>query len=287
MEFETTTAAAQLRTPHPRVAFARATALLVPAATPPSGIHPTAVVPESATLGEGVSLGAYVVLGERVSLGDGVVVHPLASVYADAQVGAHTVIHSHAVVGAGARLGAHVILHPGAVIGADGFGFELTPEGTWLHVPQVGSVALEDGVEIGANACIDRAALDTTRVGEGTKIDNLVQIGHNCEIGAHCMICGQAGLAGSSHLGHHVVLGGQSGLSGHLHVGDGAQLAGSSGAMADIPAGQRYAGSPARPIREMGVQLLAMEKLPALLKQVKRLQRQVDALSASDNDDTA
>lgn len=276
---ELTVEATLLRTPHPRVAFARAVALFHPERRPAPGVHPTAVVDPSATLGAGVHVGPYVVVGARASIGEGATLHAHATVYEDAVVGPRARLHAHAVVRERARLGADVVLQPGAVVGADGFGYEITPEGTWLFVPQVGTAVLGDGVELGANACVDRGALDDTVIGEGTKIDNLAQIGHNVTVGPHCMICGQVGLAGSVKLGHHTVLGGQVGVAGHLTIGDGVKLAGGSGVMNDLEAGKSYGGTPAREYREAAAIHIGLQRLPEIVKQVKALERQMKALA--------
>ncbi|MGE0190676.1 MAG: UDP-3-O-(3-hydroxymyristoyl)glucosamine N-acyltransferase [Planctomycetota bacterium] len=277
---ELATDAALLQVKHPRVAFAHAVAWFHPPVRPAAGVHPTAVIDPSARLGADVHVGAYVVVGARSTIGDRAVLHPHVTVYEDVEIGPGAVLHAQCVVREGTRLGARCVLQPGVVVGSDGFGYEITPEGTWLYVPQVGRALLGDDVDLGANACVDRGALDDTVIAEGTKIDNLAQVAHNCTIGAHSMLCGQVGLAGSTHVGHHVVLGGQTGVAGHLTIGDGAQVAGGSGVMTDLEGGQRYAGVPAREFRAAGAIHIGMQRLPDILKQLKTIESRVKALEA-------
>ena len=204
-------------------------------------VEPGAVVGREAQIGRGTTIAAGAVVGYRVTIGRGCYVGPGASVM-------------HALVGD------RVILHAGVRIGQDGFGFAMGPKGH-LKVPQIGRVIIQDDVEIGANSCVDRGALKDTVIGEGTKIDNLVQIGHNVVIGRHCVIVGQVGISGSAELGDFVVMGGQSGVVGHIKVGTGAQIAGGSHAKDDVPAGARMGGTPAVPFIEWARQLAAIKRL--------------------------
>ena len=252
-----------LVSPAPYHAFAKILARLFPAA----------LRPESVFASQGVAPGAIV--HATAVLEPGVTVDPGAVIGPGAEIGAGTVVASHAVIGPQVRIGRNcsigagstiqsslignrVIIHPGARIGQDGFGFAMSPKGH-MKVPQIGRVVIQDDVEIGANSTIDRGASRDTVIGEGTKIDNLVQIGHNCVIGRHCVICAQTGLAGSSTLEDFVVLGGQVGLAGHMTVGAGAQIAAQSGVAGDVPRGSRYGGYPAQPA-------LAWAREAALLK---------------------
>lgn len=267
--------ALRMEAAHPKIAFARALEAFHPQRRPAAGIHRTAIVAGSARVGNNVHVGAYAVVGERVVLGDDVVVHPHVTIYDDAVLGARTIVHAHAVVREAVRIGADGVLQPGAVIGADGFGYDMSPEGHWYPVLQVGTVEIGDKVEVGANACIDRATLDATVVGAGTKIDNLAQIGHNCAIGADSLLCGQVGLAGSTTVGRRVVLGGQAGIAGHLTIGDGANVAGGSGVIADLEGGKNYGGIPAQEFRAAALSYVMLHNLPALVKRVRALERRL------------
>jgi UDP-3-O-[3-hydroxymyristoyl] glucosamine N-acyltransferase len=204
-------------------------------------VEPGAVVGREAQVGRGTTIAAGALVGYRVTIGRGGYVGPGASV-------------THALVGD------RVILHAGVRIGQDGFGFAMGAGGH-LKVPQIGRVIIQDDVEIGANSCVDRGALKDTVIGEGTKIDNLVQIGHNVVIGRHCVIVGQVGISGSAELGDFVVMGGQSGLVGHIKVGTGAQIAGASHPKEDVPSGARMGGTPAMPLTEWARQLALLKRL--------------------------
>ncbi|PWW03682.1 UDP-3-O-[3-hydroxymyristoyl] glucosamine N-acyltransferase [Hoeflea marina] len=238
---------------HPQAAFAMAAAVLFPAALRPLRI----------TTGAGISPAAHVDPSARLE--DGVIVEAGAVIGADAEIGAGTLVGAGAVIGRKVRIGRNcsistgctvqhaligneVILHPGVRIGQDGFGYVPGPRGL-DKIVQIGRVIIQDKVEIGANSCVDRGALDDTIIGEGSKIDNLVQIGHNVRIGRHCVIVSQVGIAGSTTVGDMVMIGGATGVNGHVHIGDGAQIAAMSGVAGDVPAGARWGGVPARPMR--------------------------------------
>lgn len=240
-----------------------------PADLPAEGVHPLASVDASAQLGRGVRVAAHASVGPRCRLGDGVVLHSGAVVRADAQIGDGCVLHPGCVVGERCTLGRRVILHANAVIGADGFGYRPDPAGRGLRkVPQIGIVALHDDVEIGACACIDRAKFGATVIGAGTKIDNLVQIGHNCRIGRSCVLAGCVGLAGSVTVGDGVQMGGGVGVADHLTIGTGARIAAMSAVRTDVPEGATYLGVPAEPASVALRQLVALRKLPDLLRRL-------------------
>ena len=241
------------------------------------GIHPTAVVANGAFVDPTASVGPHAVIEEGAVVRARARVRPFAYVGPGAEIGEDSTLHPHAVVLERVRIGRRVIVHAGAVLGADGFGF--VPEGgAWVKIPQIGSVVIEDDVEIGANTTIDRATVGDTVVGRGTKIDNLVQIAHNVEIGADSAIAGQVGIAGSSRLGRHVVLGGQVGIADHLTIADDVVLAAQSGVIADVPAPGRYAGMPSRPWFEAKRIWVLEPRLPELGRRVRELERRLSAL---------
>nr|WP_272211494.1 UDP-3-O-(3-hydroxymyristoyl)glucosamine N-acyltransferase [Marinicella sp. W31]MDC2877385.1 UDP-3-O-(3-hydroxymyristoyl)glucosamine N-acyltransferase [Marinicella sp. W31] len=232
----------------PQWAFARAAALLYPAAMRPQrelsrqpGISPQAEIDETALIEKSVEISPFAVIGARAVIGAGTRILSGAVIGADVKIGRNSTIGSHVSV-SHALLGNNVIIHPGVRIGQDGFGYAPSPTGM-VKLPQIGRVIIQDYVEIGANSTIDRGAMDDTVIGEGTKIDNLVQIGHNVQIGRHCGIVSQAGVAGSTKIGDGVMIGGQTGINGHIEIGSGAQIAGKSGVMTSVPAGARIGGT--------------------------------------------
>ncbi|MFN8545898.1 MAG: UDP-3-O-(3-hydroxymyristoyl)glucosamine N-acyltransferase [Candidatus Binatia bacterium] len=261
-----------LRAPHPYVAFVAAVELLHPAVRPAAGVHPTALIAPDARIGRGSYVGPYVVVGEGVTIGRDAVLHARVTVYPGAAIGDGFTAHAGVVVREGVRIGDRVVVHAGAVIGSDGFGYLPLPDGP-RKIPQVGTVVLEDDVEIGANATVDRAALGATRVGRGTKIDNLVMVGHGCRIGPMCLLAAQVGLAGGTVLGTAVMLGGQAGSAGHLTIGDGAQLAAKAGIHRDVPAGAVQAGYPAVDARLWRRSSGALNRLPGLFRRLRRVER--------------
>jgi UDP-3-O-[3-hydroxymyristoyl] glucosamine N-acyltransferase len=241
-----------------------------PAAAP--GVHPTAIVGAGARVAPTASIAAYVVLGEGCEIGDGAVLHPFVCVGAGCRIGRAAVLHPHVVLYPRSVVGERAVLHAGAVVGADGFGY-LARAGRHVKVPQVGSAVLEDDVEVGANSTIDRATLDETRVGAGTKIDNLVQVGHNVRIGRSSILCGQAGIAGSSTLGDGVVLAGQSGVSNRVTIGDGARVAGKSAVFGDVAPGAQVAGTPAIEASRWRRQVALLARLPEIRRRLAALER--------------
>ena len=256
---------AALVTPQPYVAMALAMARLFPSAVPPGsgfeerGVSYGAHVHASARLEANVTVDPGAVIGPEAEIGSGTVIGANAVIGPKVRIGRDGSIGPNATITA-ALIGDRVIIHPGAHIGQDGFGFAMSPRGH-RKVPQIGRVVIQDDVEIGAGATIDRGANRDTIIGEGTKIDNLVQIGHNVVIGRHCVIVAQVGISGSCVLEDFVVLGGQVGLAGHLTIGAGAQIGASSGVMNDIPAGQRWFGTPAQPAREHFREIATLRKL--------------------------
>jgi UDP-3-O-[3-hydroxymyristoyl] glucosamine N-acyltransferase len=267
-----------IRTDNPRLAFAQALEWFQPRRRPDPGVHATAVVGAGAELGKGIYVGPYVVIGERARLGVGVEVHAGTSIGDDAELGENTIVYPGVSVYRGVRIGARCIIHSGCVIGADGFGYARDGDGRHVKVPQVGTVIIGDDVEIGANSTIDRATTDATTIGSGTKIDNLVQIGHNCRVGRNCIICGMVGLSGSVVIGDGAVLAGQAGIADHITIGKGAIVAAQAGVTADIPDCTMVSGYPARPHRDQLKLEAAMRKLPEALAELRDLRKRVAEL---------
>jgi UDP-3-O-[3-hydroxymyristoyl] glucosamine N-acyltransferase len=260
---------ATLRIANPYLAFARAIELFY---TPPSyepGIHPTAVIHPTATLGADAHVGPYVVVAEGATIGDHAVLLAHAVVYAHARIGSHFFAHAHAVVREHCQLGDHVTLQNGAVVGADGFGFAKSASGDWHKILQSGRAVLEDQVEVQANACIDRASIGQTRIGRGAKIDNLVQVGHGSTVGRNTLLCAQVGLAGSTTIGEGVILAGQVGVAGHCSIGDGVIATAQSGIPNDVPAGRVVSGYPAIENRQWLRSVAAFNRLPELLRSLR------------------
>jgi UDP-3-O-[3-hydroxymyristoyl] glucosamine N-acyltransferase len=238
-------ATAMLRGPNPYLAFARAIALFHPSHKYVPGIHPTAVIHASARIGEAAHIGPYVVIDEEVEIGRNAVLLAHVVIYRGVKIGDNFMAHAHAVVREHCRVGNNVLLQNGAVIGADGFGFAKDDLSHWHKIPQPMPVVIEDDVEIQANSCIDRASVGETHIARGTKIDNLVQVGHGSHIGEHSLLASQVGLAGSTEVGNNVILTGQVGVVGHCKIGDGAIVTPQSGVAGDIPAGAIVSGAPA------------------------------------------
>jgi len=234
---------------NPYLALAEILELYYPPRRPPSGIHPSAVVAASAHFGADCAVGACAVVGERAAIGERVVIGPGCVLGDDVEVGSDTVLHPHVVVEERCRVGARCIFHAGVVIGSDGFGFA-TAGGVHRKLLQVGTVVVEDDVELGANVCVDRAALGETRVGRGTKVDNLVQIAHNVRVGAHGLLVAGVAIAGSTVLGDRVTMAGQSGAVGHIHIADGTVVTAKTGVTLDTQPGEMVSGFPSRPHRE-------------------------------------
>ncbi|HEV2804621.1 MAG TPA: UDP-3-O-(3-hydroxymyristoyl)glucosamine N-acyltransferase [Chthoniobacterales bacterium] len=226
----------------------------------PKGISAKAIVADSAKLGENVALGHFAVIGENVVIGSNVTIFQNVSIEADSVIGDDCIIYPNVVIYDGTRIGHRCIIHSGVVIGSDGYGFA-THGGKHHKIPQIGIVRIEDDVEIGAGTTIDRAALGETVIGEGTKIDNLVQIGHNVKVGKHCLLVSQVGIAGSTELGDYVAVAGQSGFSGHLKIGNRVQVAAKSAVLEDVPDDTKVMGSPAVPFTEFARRHAALKKL--------------------------
>jgi UDP-3-O-[3-hydroxymyristoyl] glucosamine N-acyltransferase len=264
---------------NPRLAFAKVMELLQPVSLPEIGVHASAVIEKDAHIGAGVTIREGCYVGHHAHIGDGAILYPHVVVGDGAQIGDASVLFPSVVLYHHVHIGKRVRIHSGSVIGADGFGY--VSDGKEHHkVPQVGTVIIEDDVEIGANVTIDRATMGATRIGEGTKIDNLVQIAHNCQIGRNCILCGQVGLSGSVVVEDDVVMAGQAGLRDHVKIGKGAILGAKAGIMADVGAGEFVSGAPAVPNRDYMKMNASSRKLPEMARQLRRLEKQMAELQS-------
>jgi UDP-3-O-[3-hydroxymyristoyl] glucosamine N-acyltransferase len=270
---------------NPYLAFAKLLTLFHVRPSTPLGVMDGALLGDNVSLGEDITIHPGASVGNNVAIGSRSVIHAGAVIYDHVVIGDDTVIHANVAIREGCRIGSRVTIHCGTVVGADGFGYAPDGDG-WYKIPQVGIVIIEDDVEIGANAAVDRAALATTRIGRGTKIDNLVQIAHNCQIGENCMIVSQVGIAGSARLGRHVTLGGQAGLAGHISIGDNVMVGGQSGVTGDVPAGSVVSGLPAMPHRDWLKASMTFPRLPELRKSLASLERRIQELEATLADKT-
>src|SRR5580700_6165092 len=265
-------ALAKLRTSNPYLSFAKAIELFYEAPKYAPGIHPAAVIANSARIGAGAHVGPYCFVDEDVVIGENAVLHSFVTIYRGARIGATFFAHAHAVVREFCRIGDRVILQNGVIIGGDGLGYAKKPDGTWYKMAQSGPAVLEDDVEVQANACIDRATVGETRIGRGTKIDDLVLVGHASKLGANNMICGQTGLAGSTEIGDNCIFAGQSASSGHLTVGDNVIVTAQSGLPRDVESNQIRSGSPAVDNKLWLRYTAALTRLPDLQKRVRDLE---------------
>lgn len=261
-----------IRVKNARIAFAKALALFFPEPAKPAGIHPTAVVAKSAQIDSSAHVGPHCVVGERVKVGKNSALQAGNFVGDDSQLGDDVNLFPNVTIYPRAQIGHRVRIHAGTVIGSDGYGYVLDG-GFHRKVPQIGNVVIGDDVEIGANVTIDRGALGPTVIGKGTKIDNLVQIAHNVEIGEHCLVIAQVGIAGSSKLGNYVVLAGQVGVGGHLKIGNQVTVGAKAGVMTDIPDKSTWLGAPAQPDKDFKRQVIALRRLPDLLKRLAEFER--------------
>ena len=263
-----------LRIADPYLAFARAIELFYKAPIAASGIHPTAVISSTATIGQRASIGAYVVIGEHCVVGDDAVIHPHVVLYPYVRAGHRLLAHAHSIVREHCVLGDDVILQNGAVIGGDGFGFAKNPKGTglpgWYKIVQSGPAVLEDHVEIQSNSCVDRASIGETRIRRGAKIDNLVQVGHGCDVGEDTLLCAQAGLAGSSVLGKNVILAGQTAVAGHCTLGDGVVLMARAATSHDVSPGKMMGGAPAVDYKQWLRATALFNHLPEVIQKLRK-----------------
>jgi UDP-3-O-[3-hydroxymyristoyl] glucosamine N-acyltransferase len=273
-------ALATLRSPNPYLAFAHAIELFYQSPRYAPGIHPSAVIAKTAHIGEGAHIGPYCFIDEEAVIGRHAVLHSFVTIYRGAKIGDYFFAHAHAIVREFCRIGDRVILQNGAIIGGDGLGFAKQKDGTWYKMAQSGPAILEDDVEVQANTCVDRATVGETRIGRGTKLDDLVLIGHASQVGENTMICGQTGLAGSTRIGNGCILAGQVGSSGHLTVGDGAVITAGSGIPGDVPPGAIHSGKPAVENKLWLKITAALNRLPEMVKRVRDLEAEIKELKA-------
>jgi UDP-3-O-[3-hydroxymyristoyl] glucosamine N-acyltransferase len=271
---------AMLRAAHPYLAFARAVELFAPEERPGAGIDPSACVADTAVVSAGAAIGAFVVIGENARIGARTLLHPHAVVARQAQIGDDCVIHSRVSIRERVRIGHRVVLQDGAVVGSDGFGFARRPDGTHHKIPQIGGVVIEDDVEIGANATIDRPAVGETRIGAGSKIDNLVQVAHGVTIGRDVLLAAQVGIAGSTTIEDRVTLAGQVGVSGHITIGKGTIATAQTGIPNSVEPGSFISGYPAIANRDWLKSSAIFRKLPELRKAIADLDARLERLES-------
>jgi len=267
----------------PYLTFAEAMWIFHPPSYQPREIHPTAVVSPSAVIGKEVSIGAFSVIGDGVRLGDNITILDHCSIYPEAEIGDDVLIHSHCVVRERCRIGNRVILQNNVTIGTDGFGFAKRSENgtvSWFKIPQAGIVIIEKDVEIGAGSTVDRATIGATVIGQGTKLDNLVQIGHGSTVGENTLLCAQVGLAGSTQVGNQVILSGQVGAAGHLKIGDRVIATAQTGIPSSVEAGKIVSGYPAIDNRDWLKSSAVFAQLPQLQKEIRSLKEEIRNLKA-------
>ena len=265
-----------LRAKDPYLAYTRALRIFYPEPEFEAFIHPTAVIDPTADLARTmVAIGAHAVIGRNVKIGASVTIHPNVTIYDDVTIGSGSVIHSGVAIRERTVIGERVVIHNNSVIGCDGFGYAKDEQKSWLKIPQAGRVVIDDDVEIGAGTTIDRASVGESRIGRGSKIDNLVQIGHSCTVGEDSLLCAQVGLAGSSHIGSRVILAGQAGVAGHLKIGDDVVLTAKSATSHDVPAGKMISGIPAFDNRDWLRSTAAFRRLGDIQRTVRDLERRM------------
>jgi len=270
-----------IRVDNPSIAFSKVVNFLNKIDTyHPKGIHPTAVISDKAKIEKNVSIGAYTIIEDNAYIGENTIIYPNCYIGHSVKIGKDCLIYPSVVIRENVIIKDRVIIHSGTVIGSDGFGYVLV-EGVNQKIPQVGTVLIEDDVEIGANVTIDRARFDKTIIGKGTKIDNLVQIAHNVKIGKNCIIVSQVGISGSTTLGDNVILAGQVGLVGHINIGDNSIVMAQSGVTKDLPKNSKVFGSPARDHNEAKRIIALMDRLPIIYKRLKELEKEIEEIKKS------
>lgn len=267
-----------IKSENPQLSFIKAVEYFFQPHKPAPGIHSQAYVSPTAKIGKDVSIGAFAFIGDEVEIGSRTVIFPFVAMYPRTRVGRDCFIHAHVSIREESFIGNKVIIHNGAVIGSDGFGYIQDNRKTHVKIPQKGIVVIQDNVEIGANTTIDRASLGKTIIHKGTKIDNLVQIAHNVEIGSDVILIAQTGIAGSSKIGKNVIAGGQVGIADHVEIGDNVIMAAKSGVTKSIPANSMVAGIPHLDIRDWRKAWVSIPQLYDLLKEIKKLKKKIEKL---------
>jgi UDP-3-O-[3-hydroxymyristoyl] glucosamine N-acyltransferase len=267
-----------LRATNPYLAYTRALRLFHPEPAFVPFIHESAVIDPTATVAANVWIGACAVIGPSSRIDEGVRIYPNVTIYEGVTIGRDSIIHSGAVIRERSQIGERVVIHNNVVVGCDGFGYAKDEQKSWLKIPQTGRVVVEDDVEIGAGTTIDRASVGESRIGRGTKIDNLVQIGHSCTVGEDTLLCAQVGLAGSSHIGSRVILAGQAGVAGHLTIGDDVVVTAKSATSHDVPAGKVISGIPAFDNRDWLRSTAAFRRLGEMQRKIRNLEKKLEEL---------
>ena len=266
---------AWIATAQPRLLFTSAIALFYTPYSPPPGVHPTAVIDPSVELGKNVSINAHVVISAGVKIGDNVCIFPNVVIYPGVEIGNRTILHANCTIHERTLIGQDCVIHSGAAIGSEGFGFEMSPQG-WMKMEQSGRTVLEDGVEIGCNSAVDRPAMGETRIGRNTKIDNLVQIGHSCQVGENCLMAGQVGIAGSSKIGNGVILTGQTGVGNRITIGDNVIATIRACILQDVEADTVVGGFPAIPHKDFLRSAAVYRRLPEMYRAHQKRQKTIN-----------
>ena len=268
-----------IKVENPSIAVSKIIEFVMPGRIPhPRGIHPTAVISKGARIAKGVSFGPYVVVGEDADIGENTVVYSFCYIGKNTKIGKDCIFYPNVVIREEVTVGDRVIIHPGSVVGSDGFGYDIQKDGTQIKIPQLGTVVIEDDVELGACVTVDRARFNKTVVGKGSKIDNMVQIAHNVTIGRDCVIAAQSGIAGSSSIGRNVVFGGQVGVSDHVKIGDFVRAGAKTGIHKSYPAKTVLFGYPSKPADKAREQIASVSLLPKLFARVRALEAKIKEL---------
>lgn len=268
-----------IKVDNPSIAFSRIIGMVMPGRIPhPKGIHATSVISKTASIGKDVGVGPYVVIEDGASVGDGTIIYPFCYIGKNTQIGKGCIFYPNVTIREEVTIGSGVIIHPGSVVGSDGFGYDVQRDGTQVKIPQIGTVVIEDEVELGACVTVDRARFNKTVIGHGSKIDNLVQIAHNVIIGPDCVVAAQSGIAGSSEIGKNVIFGGQVGVSDHVKIGDFVIAGAKTGIHKSYPSNTTLFGYPSKPADKAREQFAALGLLPKLFERVRRLEAKIEEL---------